>query len=104
VMEKCTYCIQRIEAVKIVAKNQKRPIRDGEIVTACAQACPAGAISFGDIKPPSEPGVEKSVVLKDHENKRCYSMLEELNVRPRTRYLARVRNPHPALTTEAAHS
>ncbi|MCP4191951.1 MAG: TAT-variant-translocated molybdopterin oxidoreductase [Planctomycetaceae bacterium] len=91
VMEKCTYCVQRIQKVKIDAKNSQRPIRDGEIVTACQEACPSHAIEFGDLNDP------KSRVAKAHHDPRAYGMLEELNVKPRTKYLARVRNPNPAL-------
>ncbi|RJP21899.1 MAG: 4Fe-4S dicluster domain-containing protein [Candidatus Omnitrophota bacterium] len=89
VMEKCTYCIQRIEAVKIKAKNEKRPIKDGEIVTACQQTCPTRAIVFGDLNDPN------SEVARFHANNRAYALLEELNVKPRTAYLAKIRNPNP---------
>jgi molybdopterin-containing oxidoreductase family iron-sulfur binding subunit len=91
VMEKCSFCIQRIEAVKIAAGNDRRPIRDGEIVPACAQTCPTQAIVFGDLK---DPG---SRVFKLHGDQRSYSILGELGTRPRTRYLARLRNPAPKL-------
>ncbi|MBK8231704.1 MAG: 4Fe-4S dicluster domain-containing protein [Candidatus Eisenbacteria bacterium] len=86
VMEKCTYCVQRINAVKIVAKNEQRPIRDGEITSACAQACPTRAITFGDLSDPA------SRVKERQEHPRAYAMLAELHVRPRTQYLARLRN------------
>jgi molybdopterin-containing oxidoreductase family iron-sulfur binding subunit len=92
VMEKCTYCVQRIQSTKILAKNEgRRPIGPNEITTACQDACPTSAIKFGDLN-----NLE-SEVRKAHDNPRSYSMLEELNNRPRTKYLARVRNPHPAL-------
>ena len=91
VMEKCTYCVQRIQAVKIEANNAGRPIDDGEIRTACEQVCPAGAIVFGDLAD------EQSEVLALHGSQRAYTMLGELNVRPRTAYLARIRNPNPEL-------
>jgi molybdopterin-containing oxidoreductase family iron-sulfur binding subunit len=85
-MEKCTYCIQRIEAVRIPARNENRPIADGEIVPACAQTCPARAITFGNLNDP------ESAVSKLHEEKRSYATLAELNIRPRTHYLGRLRN------------
>jgi molybdopterin-containing oxidoreductase family iron-sulfur binding subunit len=86
VMEKCTFCIQRINAVKIRAKNDRRPIRDGEIVPACAQACPTRAIHFGDLND------ETSEVAARHHDERAYALLEELNTRPANRYQARLRN------------
>jgi molybdopterin-containing oxidoreductase family iron-sulfur binding subunit len=92
VMEKCTYCVQRIQNTKIVAKTEgNRRIRPNEIRTACQDACPAQAILFGDIQDPV------SDVARAHRNPRAYALLEELNIAPRTRYLARVRNPHPDL-------
>ena len=96
VMEKCTFCIQRIERVKIVAKNDKRPIADGEIVPACAQACPTQAIVFGDLAD------AKSAVRAAHEDRRAYGMLAELNTKPRNAYLTRVKNPHPSLALTAS--
>lgn len=92
VMEKCTYCVQRIQNTKIKAKNEHREIGPNEITTACQDACPTQAIKFGDLNNAA------SEVAKAHANPRAYSMLEELNNRPRTMYLARVRNFHPALT------
>ncbi len=92
VMEKCNYCVQRIEEKRSQAKAEgRRPIRDGEIVTACQQACPAEAIVFGNINDP------ESRVAKLKRQARDYSVLEELNTKPRTTYLARVRNPNPEL-------
>ncbi len=91
VMEKCSYCIQRINEAKISAEKENRPLRDGEIVTACQQACPAEAIIFGDINDPA------SRVARLKKQQRDYNLLEDLNTRPRTSYLARLRNPNPEI-------
>jgi Fe-S-cluster-containing dehydrogenase component len=91
VMEKCTYCVQRINAAKIRSEEEDRLIRDGEIVTACQSACPAEAIVFGNINDP------KSRVSKLKAQSRDYSLLDDLNTKPRTTYLARVRNPNPEI-------
>ena len=92
VMEKCTYCVQRIQNTKIQAKAEgNRKIGANEITTACQDACPTKAIEFGDLNNKS------SRVAKAHANPRAYSMLEILNNRPRTKYLASVANPHPSL-------
>ena len=102
-MEKCTYCVQRIQNIKIKAKTEgNRKIRANEIATACQDVCPSNAIAFGDIQN------EESNVHKAHHNPRAYQLLDELNVHPRTKFLARVRNPHPALAavdppTDAVH-
>jgi molybdopterin-containing oxidoreductase family iron-sulfur binding subunit len=94
VMEKCTYCTQRIQEVKIAAQKANRPIRDGELQTACEQACPTGAIIFGDIND------QQSQVRQLKGEPLNYGLLAELNTRPRTSYLARLRNPNPAIATE----
>jgi molybdopterin-containing oxidoreductase family iron-sulfur binding subunit len=86
VMEKCTYCVQRIQNAKIHAKVEKRSLADGEIRTACQQTCPADAIVFGDLNKPD------SEVSRNHADPRAYEILAELSNRTRTRYLARVRN------------
>ncbi|HEX3882619.1 MAG TPA: TAT-variant-translocated molybdopterin oxidoreductase [Stellaceae bacterium] len=91
VMEKCTYCIQRIRETKIAADRDDRPIADGEIVTACQQACPTQAIVFGDINDP------KSAVRTRKASALDYALLEDLNTRPRTTYAARVLNRNPAI-------
>jgi MoCo/4Fe-4S cofactor protein with predicted Tat translocation signal len=88
VMEKCTYCVQRISQARIAAKLEDRQIRDGDILTACQAACPTSAIVFGNI---NDPG---SQVSKLKSTPRNYTLLAELNNRPRTSYLAVVRNPN----------
>lgn len=86
VMEKCTFCVQRIEEVKIKARNEGRPINDGEIQPACAQSCPANAIIFGDLTD------LKSRVAQMKKSGRNYTLLDELNLRPALSYLAKIRN------------
>ena len=91
VMEKCTYCVQRINVAKIQSEKENRRIADGEVVPACEQACPTKAIVFGDINDP------KSRVAQLKAQARNYSLLEDLNTRPRTTYLGRLRNPNPEI-------
>ncbi|HSM13541.1 MAG TPA: TAT-variant-translocated molybdopterin oxidoreductase [Thermoanaerobaculia bacterium] len=91
VMEKCTYCVQRISRARIEAGREQRPIADGEVRTACQQACPTHAITFGDLNDP------ESAVAASKRNPRNYALLAELGTRPRTTYLALVRNPNPEL-------
>ena len=91
VMEKCSYCIQRIEAAKIDADKENREVRDGDIVTACQQSCPTSAIVFGNINDP------ESKVAKLKAKERDYQVLADLNYRPRTTYTAGVINPNPEL-------
>jgi molybdopterin-containing oxidoreductase family iron-sulfur binding subunit len=86
VMEKCSYCVQRISAAKIDADKENRSIRDGEIVTACQQACPASAITFGNLND------KESKVAKLHALERSYQVLADQNTRPRTHYVAAVLN------------
>ena len=92
VMEKCTYCTQRINAARIVSKKSGNPIADGQIQTACQQACPTEAIVFGNINDPS------SAVTKSKASPLNYGILTDLNTRPRTTYLARVKNPNPEIS------
>jgi len=91
VMEKCTYCVQRIRNARIEADRDQRPIRDGDIRTACQQACPTEAIVFGDLNDPD------SAVNRRKASPLDYGVLTELNTRPRTTYQARLRNPNPEI-------
>jgi molybdopterin-containing oxidoreductase family iron-sulfur binding subunit len=91
VMEKCTYCVQRIQGAKIQSELEGRKVRDGEIVTACQAVCPTEAIVFGDVNDPN------SRVSKLKAEQRNYSLLAELNTKPRTTYLTALRNPNPEI-------
>jgi molybdopterin-containing oxidoreductase family iron-sulfur binding subunit len=91
VMEKCTYCVQRIQAAKIQSELEDRKVVDGEIVTACQAVCPTEAIVFGDINDPN------SRVSKLKANERNYGLLDDLNTKPRTSYLSALRNPNPEI-------
>jgi MoCo/4Fe-4S cofactor protein with predicted Tat translocation signal len=91
VMEKCTYCVQRIRSAQAEAEKEGRPVRDGDVMTACQAACPANAITFGDMNDPNaEVNRWKGLPLN-------YALLGELNTRPHTTYLASLRNPNPEI-------
>ena len=96
VMEKCTYCTQRINRARIDTRLAGRELRDGDVKTACQQACPASAIEFGNLLDSS------SRVVKAKADPRNYALLEELNTKPRTTYLSKVRNPNPDLAGPVA--
>jgi molybdopterin-containing oxidoreductase family iron-sulfur binding subunit len=92
VMEKCTYCIQRVNRARIEAQKEDRKIRDGEVTTACQQACPAQVYVFGNLLD------KDSKVSQRKSEPRDYSVLSEYNTRPRTTYLASLQNPNPDIT------
>jgi len=94
VMEKCTYCVQRISRARRQAEKTDRPIADGEVVTACQAACPTRAITFGD------KNNKNTRVNKQRAEPHHYALLGHLGTRPRTTYLARLRNPNPAMKEE----
>ncbi len=93
VMEKCTFCVHRVRQTQQYAHIENRPLQDGEVKTACQQACAANAIVFGDLRNPA------SAVTTSKQSPRNYAVLGELAVKPRLTYLARLRNPHPGLAT-----
>jgi molybdopterin-containing oxidoreductase family iron-sulfur binding subunit len=90
-MEKCTFCVQRIRRAQIDAEVDGRPLRDGDVVTACQQACPTQAIVFGSRSDP------RAAVSQRLDESRGYSVLHDLGTEPRVRYLARITNPNPDL-------
>jgi molybdopterin-containing oxidoreductase family iron-sulfur binding subunit len=90
-MEKCTYCVQRISAKRIQAQIENRDLADGEVVTACQQACPTLAITFGD------RNKKDAKVVREKSAPQNYALLEELNTRPRTTYLGKICNPNGKL-------
>jgi Fe-S-cluster-containing dehydrogenase component len=96
VMEKCTYCIQRVRMAQIDADKEDRLVRDGEIQTACQQSCPTQAIIFGNRNDPLSAVAHRKASPLD------YVLLEDLNTRPRTSYTALIRNPNPAIESEKA--
>jgi molybdopterin-containing oxidoreductase family iron-sulfur binding subunit len=107
VMEKCSFCVQRIQAGKLTAKKERRTVKDGEVTTACSAACSTGAIVFGDMNDPESkiskllkirPASEKKPygVDKIAENPRAYSVLEEIGVKPNVYYLTKIRNKDSA--------
>jgi molybdopterin-containing oxidoreductase family iron-sulfur binding subunit len=97
-MEKCSLCVQRIQAGKLEAKKEKRKLKDGDVVTACQQSCPADAIIFGDMNDP-ESRIAQTLGITKNEQKdvvlgeeRAYHLLEEINVKANVTYLAKIRN------------
>jgi len=97
VMEKCTYCVQRINAARITAEIANRPLGGDEVVTACQAACPTRAIVFGNLND------RQSAVARAKASPRNYALLAELNTRPRTTYLAKLRNPNPEIEAGTSH-
>jgi molybdopterin-containing oxidoreductase family iron-sulfur binding subunit len=85
-MEKCTFCVQRIQEKKLQAKSEGRPLKDGEIITACQQVCPTQAITFGDLNN------QESQLHQNVENPRTYHLLEEIHTLPSVSYMTNIRN------------
>jgi molybdopterin-containing oxidoreductase family iron-sulfur binding subunit len=98
IMEKCTYCVQRIERKRIETRVAGTSIKDQELQTACQQGCPANAIEFGNLHDPAA-----RVSVKQNDPRR-YDLLHEIGTRPRTVFLARVRNPNPELASTAGEA
>jgi molybdopterin-containing oxidoreductase family iron-sulfur binding subunit len=91
VIEKCSYCVQRIQTSKIAARREGRELKDGDVRSACQQACPTQAITFGDIND------ENSAVSKARKIDRNYALLADVGTHPRTRFLGKIRNPNPEM-------
>lgn len=100
VMEKCSMCVQRIQAGKLEAKKEKRKIKDGEVVTACAQVCPTDAITFGDM---NDPESKISIMIQEEHDARAYHVLDEINVKPQVSYLTKIRNVEKPFKKEKGH-
>jgi molybdopterin-containing oxidoreductase family iron-sulfur binding subunit len=98
VMEKCTYCVQRIRHAEIDTQVEDRPLVDAEVLTACQAVCPANAIVFGDMNDP------QSKVAQWKQSPLSYALLEHVNTEPRTTYLAELRNPNPDLAGDGKHT
>ncbi len=96
-MEKCSYCVQRIETARVAARVEGRGIQDGDITPACAATCPTDAITFGDLND------SESRVSKLREASRSYDLLNYLHLKPRTFYMARIRNPNAAIEPATRH-
>jgi molybdopterin-containing oxidoreductase family iron-sulfur binding subunit len=101
-MEKCTYCIQRVNEARIEAEKVDRPLRDGDVMTACQQACPTNVFTFGNVNDHESNGGKGSAVSQLKASGLNYGVLTELNTAPRTTYFAKVKNPNPELAKYAA--
>jgi molybdopterin-containing oxidoreductase family iron-sulfur binding subunit len=98
VMEKCSFCIQRIQAGKLSAKRENRKMQDGDVKTACMTACPSNAIVFGDMNDPT------SEISKLYKNERSYHMLEEVGIKPSVVYMTKIRNVQDNIKSTEHHS